>query len=297
MIVLKTHHVPDQIPRIRLIDYAVNILPEYPSRSAIKKAIKKGEILLDNRRADQAEFVKPNQVITLIDLQNKISKILELKLEVIYEDDHIAVVNKPAGISVSGNKFKTIVNALPFNLKLSNQQDALTVFLPVHRLDYATSGLLLIAKTRIALAELGRQFERRQVKKNYSAIVAGKLREQGIVNIPVEGQEAFTEYHLARSIPSLKTNFISLVDLFPLTGRTHQLRKHMSGIGHPIIGDGKYGKGFPLLRGKGLFLAATGISFKHPFHQSEQTFQVSAPYKFESLLEREYRRWKKYHIS
>jgi len=297
MIVLKTHYVPDQISQIRLVDYVVKILPDYPSRSAIKKAIKRGEILLDNRKADQAEFVKPGQEIVLVDLQKKIPKVFELILEVIYEDEFLAVINKPAGVSVSGNKFKTVLNALPLNLKPSNRQDALTVPLPVHRLDYATSGSLLIAKTRLALTELGKQFENRQVKKHYQAVVVGKIDEQGVIDFPVDELEAYTEYRLVKSIPSLKVETISLVDLFPKTGRTHQLRKHMAGIGHPIVGDSKYGNDFPILKGKGLFLAAIGLSFKDPFNQKEQTFQISMPAKFESLLEREERRWKKYHLS
>jgi 23S rRNA pseudouridine1911/1915/1917 synthase len=296
MIILKRHLIPDNISRTRLVDYLIGLFDEYPTRSSIKKAIKRGEIRLNNELTNQAEFITPGQEITLVGAQKKIPKIYELTLEVIYQDDHIAVINKPPGISVSGNKFKTIYNSLPFNLTHSQEIDALISPLPVHRLDFATSGLLLVAKTRTALADLGKQFENRRIKKNYRAIVVGQIPDNGIIDSPVEGQEAYTEYQCLSIFPSLKTEFISLVDLFPDTGRTHQLRKHMVEIGHPIVGDSKYGNDFPLLKGKGLFLSAIGLSFNHPVHQRELSLQIPEPNKFQSLLKRENRRWKKYHL-
>lgn len=295
MIVLKTHLVPEQIPQIRLVDYVVKIFFEYPSRSAVKKAIKRGEILLDEQKTNQAEFIRPNQIISIVELQRSIPKVYELNLEVIYEDEHLAVIQKPAGISVSGNKYKTIVNALPFNLRKTAEKNALHTPLPAHRLDYSTSGLLLIAKTRFVLARLGYQFENREIAKNYRAIVIGELPEKGIIDDPVDGQEAITRYYRLNTARSLKVDHISLLDLFPETGRTHQLRKHLAGIGHPIVGDTRYCNDYPLLRGKGLFLAAIGLSFKHPVNQKELQLTIATPHKFESLFDREDRRWKKYH--
>jgi len=296
MITLKHHKVPDAIADIRLVDYVVYIFPEIPSRSAAKKSIKRGEILINSNKSEQGEWVKTGQVISLIDLQNKPPKIFELKLEIVFEDDHLAVINKPASISVSGNKYKTIVNALPFNLKTSKSDDALKWPLPVHRLDYPTSGLLLIAKTRSAQIQLGKQFEKRQVKKVYRAIIAGDIPKKGIINQSIDGQDAVTEYKLLISEPSLKVDAVSLVQLMPLTGRTHQLRIHLSEIGHPIIGDDKYGNDLPLLKGKGLFLSAIGLEFAHPITNEKCKFQIDQPQKFTSFLERESRRWKKYNV-
>ncbi len=85
------------------------------------------------------------------------------------------------------------------------------------------------------------------------------------------------------------------MELYPLTGRTHQIRKHLAETGHPIIGDGKYVGDMPLLKGKGLFLAATGLEFTHPVTKEKCKFQIDMPQKFSSFLEREDRRWKKYH--
>ncbi len=206
MITLKHHQVPDAIADIRLVDYVVHVFPEICSRSAAKKSIKRGEILINNNKAEQGEWVIPGQVISLIDLQNKPPKTFELKLEIVFEDDHLAIIYKPAGISVSGNKYKTIVNALPFNLKISKSEDALKWPLPAHRLDYPTSGLLLIAKTRSAQIKLGKQFENRQIKKVYHAIIVGDIAKKGIINQSIDGQDAVTEYKLLKKEPSLKVN-------------------------------------------------------------------------------------------
>ena len=295
MIILSQHHVPDSVSNIRLVDYSLKIFSEIPSKSGIKKAIKRGEILLNGEKTEQSAWVKHNDTITLVDLQNNPPKVYELKLEIVFEDDSLAVINKPAGISVSGNKYKTIVNALSYNLKPSTTEDALKWPLPVHRLDYPTSGLLLVAKTKLARIKLGNQFENRQVKKNYRAIVVGQPPDEGVIDNQIENQEAITEYKLIKVTPSLKVKQISLVDLFPLTGRTHQLRRHMAEIGHPILGDRKYGNDLPLLKGKGLFLSAIGLEFKHPVSDEKCLFQISEPLKFSSLIERENRRWKKYH--
>ncbi len=295
MIILSQHHVPDSVSNIRLVDYSLKIFSEIPSKSGIKKAIKRGEILLNGEKTEQSAWVKHGETITLIDLQNNPPKVYELKLDVVFEDDCLAVINKPAGISVSGNKYKTIVNALSYNLKPSTAEDALKWPLPVHRLDYPTSGLLLVAKTKLARIKLGNQFENRQVKKNYRAIVVGQPPDEGVIDNQIENQVAITEYKLIKATPSLKVKQISLIDLFPLTGRTHQLRRHMAEIGHPILGDRKYGNDLPLLKGKGLFLSAIGLEFKHPVSDEKCLFQISEPLKFSSLLERENRRWKKYH--
>lgn len=295
MIILNKHLIPETVPKIRLVDYALTVFPEILSKSGIKKAIKRGEILLDGEKTEQSAWVIKGQTLSLIDLQENAPKVFELKLDILFEDDHLAVINKPAGISVSGNKYKTIVNALSFNLKPSKSNDALKWPLPVHRLDYPTSGILLIAKTKQASINLGKQFEKRLVKKKYCAIVIGQPPEKGIIDTNIAKQEAYTEYRVIEVIPSLKTQQISLVELFPLSGRTHQLRIHMAEIGHPILGDKKYVNDGPLLKGKGLFLAATGLVFNHPVTKKTSVFQIIHPPKFTSLIEREKRRWKKYH--
>jgi RluA family pseudouridine synthase len=294
-LIIETHIVPDIIPRERFLDYSVKVINTLTSRNSIKKAIKKGELLLDGEMAAGGTWLQPGQKIELLETKNKPPKAFDMELEVVFEDESLAIIHKPAGISVSGNKYRTIQNALISNLQNSKEPDALKWPRPVHRLDYGTSGLLLVAKTALALAQLGRQFEERQIKKTYRALVVGELDEEGEVNERIDEKEAITRYKVIGRAPSLYTDWVSLVEVYPETGRTHQIRIHMSHIGHPVLGDGKYGKEMKLLKGKGLFLAAVGLTFKHPVTNVSLSFSIDMPEKFQKRLQTEQRRWEKHH--
>ena len=275
---------------IRFVDYAIDIFPILKSKNAVKKAIKKGQLLIDGKQASTGVFIKKNQVIELLE-ENRQKKIFELKLDIIFEDEFIAIINKPAGISVSGNQFKTIENALPYNLKKSSQKDAYILPKPAHRLDNQTSGLLLIAKTATARTSLGNQFETNEILKFYNAVVIGKTPKKGNITFKVEGKDAETDFVLIKTKKSKKFNDLSLLQLSPKTGRTHQLRIHCKESGFPILGDKLYYKKNLLLKGKGLFLCATGISFRHPNSLKLLQFEILYPLKFEKTIEKEYRRW------
>lgn len=267
------------------------------SRKGLVKAIKAGSIFINNSRGFTADYVKTGDTISLTEQDHVEFKAYQRKLDMIYEDDYLALVNKPAGIDVSGNKFRTIENMLLSNIKLNRSQDGLNKLRPVHRLDNQTSGLLLIAKTSQALIELSKQFSNRQIIKKYTAIALGHLPEQGSIASPIGKSEALTKYHVIEYCPSLKAQEISLVELRLFTGRTHQLRIHLASIGHPILGDKLYGDDKLLLKGKGLFLAATHLSFTHPITKEVLTFDIELPHKFKAHLERERRRYDKYNIS
>ena len=295
MILVKEKVVPASFADTRLMDFASHSFDIFPSRTAAKKAIKRGEILLDGVASDPFTLLQTGQKVLLIDLELAPPGIYEFNLEILFEDEYLAIVYKPAGLPVSGNRHKTMVNALSFNLKASSAADALKWPKPVHRLDIPTQGLLVIAKTATALMLLGKQFQERRVKKRYRAIVAGKTPPKGIIDDPVREQQAVTKYETIKKIPSLKTGYLSLVDLLPATGRRHQLRIHLSGLGHPIVGDKTYTTQHPLLKGKGLFLCAVELEFDHPMLDSKVHVQCDHPEKFDALLEREEERWKKYH--
>lgn len=246
---------------------------------------------LNNEKVEGGRWLKEGDIITYVDLEKTPPKEYHLKLEIIFEDEHLAVIFKPAGISVSGNLFKTIQNALLYNISPSNEKDALDWPLPVHRLDNQTSGLLLIAKTKLARVKLGQAFEEKTILKKYQAIVIGQTNSKGEINSDIEHKASQSFFKLIDSAPSLKNGFLSLIELEPKTGRTHQLRIHCASINHPILGDKLYGVEGMILKNKGLFLCATEISFTHPYSEETISLSTPTPHKFLKRLENEKRRY------
>ncbi|OJJ17251.1 hypothetical protein BKI52_31600 [marine bacterium AO1-C] len=295
MFILASHTVPSSTQKQRISDYACGIFEQLPSRKGVKKAIKKGTVQLNGQVVETGRWVQPGDVITLVDLEETPPKSYDYVLKVVYEDDYMAVINKPAGVKVSGNQFRTVVNMLPQNVKPSPAPDALKWPKPVHRLDVPTSGLLMIAKTAQTHMNLGQQLEQKTIQKTYHAIVQGTPQEaQGHIREAIEGQVSHSEYTLLQTVRSLQNDTVSLVRLSPHTGRTHQLRIHMAHLGHPIIGDTEYGETGNTLLHKGLFLAATSLELAHPILNTPLNINIDIPHKFKSLLERETRRWDKF---
>jgi RluA family pseudouridine synthase len=292
--VLKTHIVPEGLEDIRLYDYVQQIFPSIVSRKGVKKAIAREEILVDSNKASTGHWVKVGQKIELLESTANPPKVYDLKLEVVFEDEFLAVINKPAGIPVSGNQFRTIQNAIIGNVSISKEVDALRWPKPVHRLDSPTSGLLIIAKTAKALMKLGQQFEQKTIQKKYVAIVMGETPENGVIDSDVDGLKSLSEYTKIKTFRSLRSKYLSLVELIPKTGRTHQLRIHLSSIGFPILGDKIYGDKGNILEGKGLFLCALGLNMIHPITEEPLSFKTEIPYKFNSVLDREEKRWRRY---
>ena len=281
--------------RMRIFNYVcVHLSGVFPSKNGVKKAFKKELILLNGKIALSGEWLSEGDKIEVKAQDFGAFKIFPLKFEVLFEDEFMAVIYKPAGFPVSGNYYKTIQNALPYNLSISKEEDALMLPRPVHRLDKLTSGLLLVAKTRSAQINLGRQFEAQQISKTYVALVKGKLEGEGVLDSSIDQQKAKTCYKSLRVEKSLSYSDVSMVELQPITGRTHQLRIHMAHMGHPIVGDAVHDSE-KVLKGKGLFLSACKVSFIHPINQLNQTFEISLPSKFDAFLKREKRRWKKFH--
>ena len=294
MEVIQLHIVPENTLKSRLSEYGLIAFDGMYSKSAFKKMIARNEVLVNGNVGKTGDWVNVGDNIELLAPKNHGQKDFKLNLEIVFEDDYMAVVNKPAGIPVSGNQHRTIQNALRFVLQPSPEQDALAVPRPAHRLDALTSGLLLIGKTSNVLLQLNRQFEEKSIKKKYVALVVGEIAVEGEIDTPIEEKKSFTRYQRKSKIKSLKSDIISLVELNPTTGRTHQLRKHLSGIGHPILGDELYTANRPLLRGKGLFLSAVSICFTHPKSEKEIYLEVPMPPKFKRRMAYEQKRWEKF---
>jgi 23S rRNA pseudouridine1911/1915/1917 synthase len=268
--------VPHLEYRIRLSDIAAGTFNTILSRKGFKNAIKTGLVLLNGTTANTADFISGGELIELLQNPNQKNKPeIALKIEVIFEDDYLAIVNKPAGIVVSGNRKYTLENALKNNLTQSLQNDALYRPEPVHRLDYPTSGLLIVAKTTQSLITLNKMFEEKTIKKTYYAVTIGIMENRGVIEKPIDHKSAKTTFEVLKKIESRKYQSLNLVKLNPSTGRKHQLRIHLASIGAPIMGDHKYGEEGLIGSGNGLYLHASGLTFNHPVGK-KQIFQNAA---------------------
>ncbi len=294
MYLKETHTVPPLPAPIRLLDYATTAFASYPTRTAAKKGLKRGEVQLNTTPADGSRWLSGGEILSLFDLELKSPQGYQLKLEVCYKDEHLAVIWKPAGIAVSGNRFKTVENALVEVLPPSKEPDALRWAKPVHRLDRPTTGLLIVARTARAIATLGELFATRQIKKRYHAVAIGALEQEGEIREPIDGKPAHSSYQLLKRVPSLKCQWLSLVKVTLHTGRTHQIRKHFAAIGHPLLGDTIYGEEGLIRRDKGLFLSAVELILPHPITGETLHIHQEHPPKFDSYLQREQRRFTKY---
>ncbi|MDR5589276.1 RluA family pseudouridine synthase [Christiangramia sp. SM2212] len=283
MKILESHIVPAISEKIRLQEYAVSIFTSVTTRSGIKKAIKKNLLLINGEIAQTGDWIKEDQKIDLLKETHSEKRIFKLNFEVLFEDEFLAVVHKPPGFPTSGNYFKTIENALPHNLSRSKEIDALTNPLPAHRLDNPTSGILLCAKTRNSLIQLQEAFAQKDIQKTYYAVVNGKIKNKLQFDSEIEGKKALTEVNSIKKFKIDQQDY-TLVKLNPLTGRTHQLRIHLSENYTPIVGDQIYGKDEnKYFKGKNLYLFAGDISFEHPATKEQMKFNLQLPKKFRNL--------------
>jgi 23S rRNA pseudouridine1911/1915/1917 synthase len=280
----ETHIVEKLEKSIRFQEYGVGIFNTIPTKSGIKKAIKKELIFIDGLLATTSKFISGGEKIELFESENSSTfERLKLDLEVLFEDSYLAIIYKPAGILVSGNKFVTIANGLTQNLIKSNQPDAVRPQ-PIHRLDYPTSGILLIGKTSSSINALSALFKNNEIQKTYFAITIGKMEENGEMNFHIDEKIALTQFDVLRTVVSKRFTFLNLVKLSPKTGRKHQLRKHLSSIGNPILGDKEYFKEGLVLNGRGLYLHASALDFIHPFTKDTISITKENPKKFTTIF-------------
>ena len=293
--VLEMAVVPEDGERLWCENWAMQMFASLPTRSSARKAIKRGEIAVNGLVLEKSEPVGPGAELARLEPTSGMPKAYDVPLKVLYEDAHIAAVHKPPGLAVNGTWHRTVEHALSSNLQPSTAPDALRMPRPAHRLDRPTGGLLLVGKTATGLAGLSGLFHDRAVHKRYRAIVVGRIDGEGEVDTPVEGRAAHTRWSAVECTRSLRCDWITTVDLWPTTGRTHQLRRHMAGAGVPILGDTVYGTQGCILRGKGLFLCAIALRFDHPITGEAMDLFVDEPHKNHSMRLREARRWETHH--
>ena len=284
MQLVETHITEEQKKPIRFQEYSVGIFKTIPTKSGIKRAIKKKLIFIDGVLATTSKYILGDEKIELFKSENNSNiKKLKLHLEILFEDDYLAIIFKPAGILVSGNKLVTIANGLTHNLKKSKQPDAVKPQ-PIHRLDYPTSGVLLIGKTSSAIRNLSELFEKKEIQKTYIAISIGRMKKTGEIKDLIDEKGAFTAFKVLRTVTSERFEFLNLVKLKPTTGRKHQLRRHLYSIGNPILGDKEYFLDHKILNGKGLYLHASSLEFIHPFTQEKLLVTEKLPKKFKTIF-------------
>lgn len=290
----------------RIDNFLRNQLKNVP-KSLIYRIIRKGEVRVNKKRIKADYKIQAGDIVRVPpvkmeeveqkDVPNtKLNKVAELEECIIYEDDHLLILNKPSGTAVhggSGLKFGAI--------------EALRALRPearflelVHRIDRDTSGILLVAKKRSALRHLQAQFREKTVHKYYFALVLGQWKSScRSVNAPLLKNEVNSIVRVNPNGKASETRFkiiekfaeATLIQASPITGRTHQIRVHAQYTGHPIAWDDRYGdRRFDAYSGKvgldRLFLHAANIKFVHP--GSEETMEISAPMeaKLEKVLKR-----------
>jgi 23S rRNA pseudouridine1911/1915/1917 synthase len=294
------------------------------SRNKVQQAIDGGRVLVNNKSASANYKVRPgDNIVCFSDRQGVGEEIIpeKMALNIFYEDDEVLIINKPPGLVVhpaSGNYTGTLINGVAYYLHEKNKditEETLPRFGLVHRIDKNTSGLLVLAKTSHAVANLARQFFDHTVKRQYIALVWGDLTEDhGTIIAHVgrhqrfrklfeaypdgdHGKEAITHYEVLE-----RFGYVTLVRCILETGRTHQIRVHMKYIGHPLFNDETYG-GDKILKGtifnkykqfvencfticRRQALHAKTIGFIHPVIKEEMLFESDLPGDMSDVIEK-----------
>jgi len=280
----------------RLDKYLAQVLPQF-SRSYIKKLSHQSYILVNGQAAKASQKLNKTDQITVIlppPLTHPSPE--SIPISVIYEDEDILVLDKPSGLithPAPGHPNHTLVNAILAYCPTITTSGELTRAGIVHRLDKDTSGLIIIAKNDFSREELSIQFKNHTVKKGYLVLVKGKLSpRQGIIEAPIGrdphhrkrmtitegGKEASTKYTVREYLGSY-----TLIEVVPLTGRTHQIRVHLAAIGYPVVGDTVYGVKAPFLNRQ--FVHAYCLGFHLPSNNQYREFASPLPEDLKQALQ------------
>lgn len=281
----------------RLDKYLSNALKDL-SRTIVQRLIDEGQIIVNEKPTKSGYKLKPNDkiVINFPDLKKTNIEEEKIALDVVFEDKDLIVINKPQGMithPASGIYKGTLVNALLFHCK-----DSLSgingVSRPgiVHRLDKDTSGLIIVCKNDKSHCEIAKQIQERTLKRQYLAIVHGRVAyDQGVINKPIGrdrihrhkmaivkgGRTATTHWKILKKLES-----VTFIECTLETGRTHQIRVHMKNLGHPVLGDKTYGKrSDPTEK---MMLHAYKLVFIHPRTKKEVHLETKIPQRFIDTL-------------
>lgn len=312
---------------LRIDKFLMNRI-ENATRNKLQQAINAGLVLVNNKEVKQNYKIRPlDNIVIYSDLSPESTEVKpeKMPLNIVYEDDDILIINKPAGMVVhpgSGNYSGTLLNGIAYYLKSERpdiSEETLPRFGLVHRIDKNTSGLLVLAKTDIAMRQLAKQFYDHTVKRKYLALVWGDVKDDsGTVIAHVgrnlryrklfeaypegdHGKDAITHYRVIE-----RFNYVTLIECVLETGRTHQIRVHMKHIGHPLFNDDFYG-GDKIVKGT-IFskykqfvdncfaicprqaLHAKTLGFQHPTTGEEVFFDTELPKDMADVIQK----WRDY---
>lgn len=273
------------------------------SRAKLQEMIANGEVRLNgkvvSKPAQKLEQGDRVETVLIFEPEDELKK-QAMELDVLYEDENVIVLNKPAGLVVhpgAGHDKNTLVNALIYHWPEIAQVGEPKRPGIVHRLDKETSGVMIVARRQAAYEWLVRQFKSRKVQKSYLALLDGtpptptgrietrigrdeKIRQRMAVTYGEKGRKAVTEYFTRKNFANH-----TLVEADLLTGRTHQIRVHMAFIGCPVVGDRVYGRRKPSLDLERFFLHASGLSIRLLGEKEERRFEAPLPQDLQHVLE------------
>jgi 23S rRNA pseudouridine1911/1915/1917 synthase len=299
--------IPDEFSGMRLDQALAKLFPEF-SRGQLTKWIKAGDVSVDNKQLRPRDSVNGGEQVTIhaeLANQDESWTAEAISLDIVYEDDEVIILNKPAGMVVhpgAGNQQGTLVNAL---LAHAPQLSAIPRAGIVHRIDKSTTGLLMVAKTLQAHNSLVSQLQARTVVREYQAIAVGVMTAGGTVDEPIgrhhldrkrmavsqTGKPAVTHYRVEQRFRA-HTHIRCKLE----TGRTHQIRVHMAHIRHPLVGDPVYGGRFKQAKGmsescrealqsfRRQALHAGVLGFKHPATGEDVRWEVDLPEDMQQIL-------------
>jgi 23S rRNA pseudouridine1911/1915/1917 synthase len=280
-----------EVSRAQRLDQKVVELVPQLSRGFASRLIEDGKVTVnDSVQMKPGYKLRADDVVKVDFDEKELAEIPEIELEVLYEDDDIVVINKPVGVLTHSkgayNPEATVATWLRSRLKDMEGSRAGIV----HRLDRATSGVMVCAKTPEALSWLQKQFAQRRTKKTYLAVIKGAMKhESAVIEMPIErNPKAPATFRVGPQGKYAKTTYktlkvahgYSLLELKPETGRTHQLRVHLAHQGHPIVGDVLYDGE----KADRLYLHAAELEFTIPHKHQRMVFSVTMPESFEEKL-------------
>ena len=283
------------------LDKALSLFRSDLSRTYIGKLIDDGKVLVNNKQEKASYKVKENDEITLLEIEETKSDIKEedIPLDIVYEDNDIMIINKVQGMVVhpaNGHYSGTLVNALMYQADSLSSINGVVRPGIVHRIDKDTSGLICIAKNDNAHHFLAEQLKDHTMAREYIALVRGVIKENsGTIDMPIgrdkkdrqkmavvkDGKPATTHFQVIE-----RFNDHTLVKCQLVSGRTHQIRVHMSAINHPVEGDPLYaGKNYDKLYKNGQLLTAYKLKLIHPTTKKEMVFEIELPDYFKEILD------------